>query len=302
MEETVMNNIQKKPLVIYLALFAVLTACQIKTTHNPTNTIETEHTLAPSLRAASTQISPKDGMVAVYVPAGEFEMGSEDGDYNERPTHMVYLDAFWIDQTEVTNAMFAQFLNNMGSQKVEGENWLDSTSEFTRISRTNDTWQADEGYANHPVVKVTWHGANSYCEWTGRRLPTEAEWEKAARGIDGRTYPWGESTSCRHANYGSCDKFPTTSPVGYYGGVGASPYGAFDMAGNVWEWVDDWYDKDYYGGSPVKNPTGPDSGTWRVLRGGCCYYDVFMSRSAFRYYFPDEIYDHFIGFRCASSS
>ena len=147
-----MNNPQRKPLVICLALFAVLTACQIKTTHNPTNTIETETTLAPSLRAASTQISPKDGMVAVYIPAGEFEMGSEDGDYNERPTHMVYLDAFWIDQTEVTNAMFAQFLNNMGNQKVEGENWLDSASEFTRISRTNDTWQADEEYANHPAV------------------------------------------------------------------------------------------------------------------------------------------------------
>ena len=132
-------------------------------------------------------------MVQVYVPAGEFIMGSNDGDDDEKPEHKVYLDDYWIDQTEVTNAMYVEFLNKEGNQ---GVNWLDEDGMDARIQNQGGTWQAGIGYENHPVIEVSWNGAQAYCTWAGGRLPTEAEWEKAARGTDERTYPWeGQSPS-----------------------------------------------------------------------------------------------------------
>jgi formylglycine-generating enzyme required for sulfatase activity len=171
----------------------------------------------------------------LLVPAGEFIMGSSDSDPDaaddEKPQHTVYLDAFYIDETEVTNAQYRACVE-AGACNAPAD--------------TTDYDHAD--YAQHPVVYVSWGDADAYCLWAGKRLPAEAEWEKAARGTDGRTYPWGEGIDCDHAQYSECGG--RTVPVGSKA-KGASLYGALDMAGNVWEWVADWYDSGYYSKSPT---------------------------------------------------
>jgi formylglycine-generating enzyme required for sulfatase activity len=256
---------------------------------------------------------PADGMEMVYVPAGEFEMGSTGGASDEKPVHTVYLDAFWIDRTEVTNAQFAAFLNEQGNREEGGVTWLDLEDEDCLIERAGGEYRAAEGYAGHPAIEVTWYGAVAYCAWAGARLPTEAEWEKAARGTDGRVYPWGDEFNGSRLNF--CDRnckydwkdteaddgYARTAPVGSYP-AGASPYGALDMAGNVWEWVADWYDGDYYRNSPARNPQGPPTGDARVLRGGSWrYYGIFV-RGAYRLWVnPDVAYNN-LGFRCARGS
>ncbi|MBN2500062.1 MAG: SUMF1/EgtB/PvdO family nonheme iron enzyme [Anaerolineales bacterium] len=214
------------------------------------------------LGIGSTLISEQDGMTMVYVPEGEFPMGSEIYAGSERPVHNVYLDAYWIDQTEVTNAQYAQFLNEMGNQVEEGSFWFNEG----KIEETDAGWVILEGFGDQPATYVTWYGARAYCEWAGKRLPTEAEWEKAARGTDERLYPWGDDApTCDLAQFDECNW--ETLPVGSYPD-NASPYGALDMAGNVWEWVFDRYDSGYYGLSSSENPTGPEDATWRVMRGG----------------------------------
>ena len=166
-------------------------------------------------------------------------------------------------------------------------------------------WQADSKLSKHPVVFISWFDAESYCKWAGRRLPTEAEWEKAARGEDGRTYPWGEEITCNHANIrkytgNSYYCIGGTTAVGSYPD-GVSPYGMLDMAGNVSEWVADWIDEKYYDYSPLENPQGPSSGTFRVLRGGNFYFTEWGSRSTIRWGVPPEAKDAYFGFRCALS-
>ena len=241
-------------------------------------------------------LSEKDGMVLVFVPAGEFEMGSNEYK-DEQPIHTVYLDAYWIDQTEETNQMYADFLNEMGNRSEGGATWLDT--EGGEIYQSGGEWVVESGKGEHPVIEVSWYGAAAYCEWADRRLPTEAEWEKAARGADGRTYPWGEGIDCEHAQYSGCGG--NTIPVGSLP-TGASPYGALDMAGNVWEWVADWYDDDCYDVSPASNPPGSHSGSYRVLRGGSWGSSGWFVRSAFRdRNNPGDSYV-FYGFRCALSS
>jgi formylglycine-generating enzyme required for sulfatase activity len=228
--------------------------------------------------------NPIDEALFVKVPAGEFLMGSPDGEGqdDEHPQHTVYLDAFWIMQTEVTNAQFARCVADGACSAPNNSRWQDAT------------------YADHPVTYVDWNQANSYAQWAGGRLPTEAEWEKAARGTDGRTWPWGEEQPAESlAN--CCDFVNDTVPVGSYP-AGASPYGALDMAGNVWEWTADWYDSSYYGQSPTQNPTGPTSGQFRVLRGGSAWDDAEYVRVALRIRGIPDFRLRDGGFRVASSS
>lgn len=216
----------------------------------------------------------------VYVPSGNFLMGSEadDADNDESPEHMVYLDAFLIYKHEVTNAQYRLCI-------AAGECGGDL------INYPED---------DLPVAFIDWYGANIYCEWADGRLPTEAEWEKAARGTDGRTYPWGEETpSCSLAQYGDCSE-EGTMPVGSFP-WGASPYGALDMAGNVWEWMADWYDENYYSLAPSKNPQGPDFGTFRVIRGGSWVNIMWNIRASNRNMdYPQDATNN-NGFRCVFS-
>jgi eukaryotic-like serine/threonine-protein kinase len=247
-----------------------------------------------------------DGMVMVYVPEGDFLMGSDpakdkDALSSEQPQHSVYLDAYLIDQTEVTNAMFAVFLNEQGKAQY----W---DTDVSGIKRTGNTWVVDSGDENRPFGNAYWIGAQAYCEWAGARLPTEAEWEKAARGTDGRTYPWGNvHPTCDLSNgrfkedfWGNTDYcVGTTRPVGSYP-LGASPYGAYDMAGNVDEWVADWFDVYYYNTSPSSNPTGPSTGDYRVVRGGDWFSGVEQLVRVSRRDFSDPTSDYSSGgFRCA---
>lgn len=258
-------------------------------------------------------VSEKDGMVLVFVPGGEFTMGSKL--YKpERPEHQVYLDAYWIDKTEVTNEMFVKFLNDNVSQiSIDEENIVNYDNHFIygliclncsdwtdRITWDSSQFSATSGYENHPAAIVTWYGADSYCKWAGRRLPTEAEWEKAARGPDARIYPWGD-TIPNETLLNFNDKVGTTTDVGKYPD-GASVYGALDIAGNVKEWVNDWYDETYYQNSPSSNPLGPDSGEERVLRDTGWYETFPDARSSARLFGYDPNYLRTtVGFRCARS-
>ncbi|HSL44989.1 MAG TPA: SUMF1/EgtB/PvdO family nonheme iron enzyme [Anaerolineales bacterium] len=209
----------------------------------------------------------EDGMTMVLVPAGEFTMGSDTGEPNEGPAHTVFLDAFWIDRTEITNHMYATFLNSQGAQADLITTWIDMDDEDLQVQFVDGSWQAASGYENHPMIEIKWLGAAAYCEWRGdgTRLPSEAEWEKAARGTTDNLYAWGNEIDCSLANYDIC--MGSTVAVGSYPS-NASPFGALDMTGNVVEWVADWYGEDYYQNSPSSNPPGPDSGEQRVLRGG----------------------------------
>lgn len=240
----------------------------------------------------------------VLVPAGPFLMGSDAGEDDAAPARIVTLDAFWIDKTEVTNAQYAAFLNEQGNQVEGGVTWVDFSDEQVLLTTDGSLFRPKDGYADHPVVEVSWYGAQAYCRRVGRRLPTEAEWEKAARGEDGRTYPWGEEPpACAAANFweqpDGC--ISRTTPVGSYPD-GVSPYGALDMAGNVWEWVEDWYDPTYYSTAAGDNPTGPQSGESRVQRGGS-YFDPGRTVRTFHRFrgWPINLYRN-VGFRCAADA
>lgn len=202
----------------------------------------------------------------VKVPEGEFTMGSTSSS-DEQPVHTVFLDTYYIDRFEVTNEAYAEFLTAHGSMEDGNGNLLiDLPDPDTEIRQVGDTFSAvSAAVEDKPAIEISWYGASEYCAWTGGRLPTEAEWEKAARGPRGRTYPWGETDPSS-----SLAIFNTTgrSDVGSVKD-GRSPYGAFDMTGNVWEWTQDWYESDYYEQSPSSNPTGPSSGTTvKTARGG----------------------------------
>jgi formylglycine-generating enzyme required for sulfatase activity/serine/threonine protein kinase len=250
------------------------------------------------------RVTDARGVPMVFVPAGPFEMGTESGGRDERPAHTVKLDAFHIDQYEVTNARFAAFLNdqNRDSKVVDISIVLSRYvgDEDFHLYQRDGVWRADDGYADHPVVRVSWHDAQAYCEWRGGRLPTEAEWEKAARGTDAREYPWGWGIDCTLANYGDCTG--GTTAVGSYP-AGASPYGAMDVAGNVGEWVQDWYHKDYYRVLVSSNPPGPDNGRIKVLRGGTWRCDpVFVFATDRASYTEPTFRGDNVGFRCAASA
>jgi formylglycine-generating enzyme required for sulfatase activity len=237
--------------------------------------------ITPTPNIGSTMISEKDSMVLVYVPAGKFIMGSGDGGSDEKPIHTVDLDAFWIDKTEVTNAMYA---------KCVDAGKCDSPSIAAFMNNSS--------YADHPVVYIDWSKANAYCFWANRRLPTEAEWEKAARGTNAGIYPWGEDDiSCTRANY-SFGCVGGTREVGSYQS-GKSAYGIYDMAGNVWEWVSSLYQPYPYDADDGRENLS--SSASRVLRGGSWYVSDAFARSASRFASDGGRTSNFVGFRCARS-
>lgn len=213
------------------------------------------HYAAPTATPpASTKTSETDGMVMQFVPAGDFTMGYSLSKKDMAPGHTVTLDAFWMDRTEVTNAQYA---------KCVSAGACDAPQDLTSHNRVK--YYNGEQYASFPVLNISWNEANAYCHWAGRALPTEAQWEKAARGTDARLYPWGDKVPSKAlANYGNLQG--DTTLTGSYPD-GASPYGVLDMAGNVREWTADWYDETYYKTSPQYNPTGPVAGYKRTARG-----------------------------------
>ncbi len=249
----------------------------------PTPTPRPTATLDPNVPPPDAELGtvwprPRDKMPMRYVPSGTFPMGSEEHS-DEQPVHEVTLDGFWIDETEVSNVQYRECVD-------AGEC---SASDYAGDA----TYNGDD----YPVVGVSWEDADSYCRWAGGRLPSEAQWEYAARGPDGNTYPWGEAEpTCDLAQFGDCSG--NTVPVGSYAD-GASWVGALDMAGNVWEWVNDWYDSDYYDNSPAKNPEGPESGEYKVLRGGGWRNGPINLRGADRDNNDPEYRNTDVGFRCA---
>ncbi|MFC2078931.1 formylglycine-generating enzyme family protein [Candidatus Bipolaricaulota bacterium] len=275
------------------------------------------------------RIRATDSTVIVWVPPGTFVMGSTDAqldaalglcsDYRghcsrhwmtrEQPAHTVLVDGFWIDRTEVTNAQYAAFLNENGNQIEGGRRWLDVTSNDRLIEEVDGRFRPRLGYEDHPVVEVTWYGAAAYADWVGGRLPTEAEWEYAARGPTSAVFPWGEEFDGNRLSFCdvNCpfntrdeqfdDGYVQTAPVGAFP-EGASWVGAFDMAGNVWEWCADWFGESCFDESPSENPTGPETGHKRVSRGGAWGGDPYDVRSARRGdLWPNGSYPG-QGFRC----
>jgi formylglycine-generating enzyme required for sulfatase activity len=269
-------------------------------------------TATPTLGIGSTRTIEIDQMVQVYVPAGEFLMGAAASDkdakqtiaggraYPEIPQHTVYLDGYWIDKYEVTNSQYALCVA-AGACKAP---WVNS-------SYTYDKYYGNPEFNNYPVIWVNWFKARDYCTWAGRRLPSEAEWEKAARGTDGRMYPWGNEpvdgtranfcdVNCTRtiANTAYNDGYPDTAPVGSYP-AGVSPYGAMDMSGNVWEWVNSLIAPYPYDANDGReDPNSPNERAWR---GGPWSNGIWWMRSSVRYRSVSWYQWYVLGFRCASS-
>lgn len=224
-------------------------------------------------------------MPMVLVPAGKFTRGSNLAD-DEKPVRQIYLNAFYMDKYEVTVAQYDKYLEVTGME--EPPDW--------------ETMNQPQ-HQRRPVVNTSWEDAVNYCKWAGKRLPTEAEWEKAARGSNGGIYPWGNEAPTRlHANYGRSDwdDHMALALVGSFE-AGKSPYGIYDLAGNAWEWVFDWYEHDFYAKSPEKNPIGPAKGIEKVVRGGSWLYVSEFLRSAHRFNAQPSNRHFGYGFRCAKT-
>ena len=286
----------------------------ITQTPAPTNT--PEPTPTPTLAPGDKTTREKDGMTMVYVPGGEFTLGMNTaeqyancekffyscnpGEFSIDTTRTVKLDSFWIDQMEVTYAQFAKCVEAGICELTNGQATRCVTLGNCDMTKLADGWSASikPEYLDHPVVNVNWLDAERYCDWVGARLPTSSEWEAAARGTDGRIYPWGnESPYKTLLNYNHTGD---TTVVGSYP-EGASPYGALDMAGNVSEWVSDWYSDDYYVLADPNNPQGAATGEYRIMRGSSWFdWDADVALSVFTVHRPQN-YDILYGFRCAAS-
>jgi len=250
-------------------------------------------TVAEPPGQAAAPASPElDPVLMVTIPAGEFLMGNPEGKgrADEWPQRSVYLDAFAIDQVEVTNQRYMAFVAITGHRNPPNPYGAGALLSV-------------KGIEHLPVVQTTWYDAKAYCSWAKKRLPTEAEWEKAARGTDGRRFPWGnEPATSKRANFDrEWEDEKTLYPVGSLPG-GDSPYGLKDMAGNAREWVSDWYDPDYYKHAPDRNPQGPDKkGVVRSIRGGSWHSPVADITTSARGRGGFALQTHGTGFRCARS-
>ncbi len=252
---------------------------------------------------AGEEIVGPDGGKMVWVPAGEFMMGSPEGEgeSDEHPQHKVRITkGFWLGKCTVTNEQYARFLTaNGGAKDAEGHDLIDLSSYSCGIERVGNEYRPKEGRARHPVIEISWYGAKAYCDKYGFVLPTEAKWEYAARGPQGREYPWGNTWDpmkcCNGENPGM--SYPKTMEVGSIP-AGDSWCGGSDMAGNAWQWCADWYDSSYYGSSPDTDPTGPATGIFRVCRCGSWFIVAVGCRSACRFDLPG-LRGYGYGFRVA---
>jgi len=304
-------------------ILLVASACQTAVTETPSAVVIPTSTPAQAMETATEipsptatsqptvtatpdtiRVSPKDGMTQIQIPSGTFFMGGMDvyRENDEQPAHEVVIDSFWMDQVEVTNGMY-ELCVRAGACRLPKESRSDNREEYFNAAPFRD----------YPVVHVAWYDANAYCQWAGRRLPTEAEWERAARGDDKRNYPWGDEAP-NQFNSNSLNIVGDTTRVGSYP-EGASPFGVLDMAGNVWEWVADYYKPNYYAIAPLENPQGPTReearSDLRVIRGGSFQEDGIFLRLANRSFLDgpdpkadpkDEAYygksSNRVGFRC----
>jgi formylglycine-generating enzyme required for sulfatase activity len=253
----------------------------VKSGYN-TNTIYVE-VIAGSTTTANIELTTFSGSITIEwisVPSGNFVMGSLPTDphaqVDEQPQHTVYLDDYQISKYEITNAQYLAFMDAGGYSDstywtAEGWEWRETFSVNEPYWWSEGDFNSGTAYPHYPVVGVSWHESYAFCQWIGGRLPTEAEWEKAARGTDSTNYwPWGstwEPSRCNSYYDEPPDTFAHSAPVGYFDD-GQSPYAVYDPAGNVWEWINDWYQSDYYSVSPDSNPPGPTTGLFRVFRGG----------------------------------
>ena len=240
----------------------------------------------------------------VLIPEGVFTMGyniknkNEWGDTDEGPVHKVFLKPYYIDRYEVSASQFSKFLNH---HQKKAQLYFQTGLGVT-IEKVGSLFSPRSGLNNYPANRVSWYGADAYCRWVKKRLPTEAEWEKTSRGTDSRIFPWGNEfpTNDRVTFRRKFNKlgFKALEPVDSMPN-GRSPYGVHHMAGNAWEWVSDWYEDIYYEESPYANPKGPDSGVSKVLRGGNWYYKAYYMRTTYRFNEKPDAFKNWQGFRCA---
>ena len=249
----------------------------------------------------TTTVGTNSFKTMALIAAGDFTMGSNNGPDDEKPEHRVLVKSFLIDVLPVSNADFAKFLNTRGLKNHLGESFYDDDDRDARIHQQNSIWQADLGYATHPVNEVSWLGARDYCAWLNKRLPTEAEWEKAARGTDGRKYPWGNSKPDRNrALYGAA--YNSSAPVDAFP-EGASPYGVLDLSGNQWEWVASAYRPYPYSADDGREHQTP--GPIRSTRGGghdSSEEELTTTQRGRNLSRNPKAGHHNIGFRCVRSS
>ena len=254
-------------------------------------------TMMVTLAAVGMRDRQEDPADVLHLPGGWFIFGSDN---------VVSVESFSIDRTEVNNEDFARFMNAVGNCEEGGAPWFDSYGD-SRINRAADSYVVELGHEDLPVTYVSWFGACAYCDWIGGRLPSEAEWEYAARGKDGRAYPWGDRFEPSRANWkddGQSDGYLRKAPVSALPD-GASPFGALNMAGNVWEWVEDWYSVFFYIGPPLKPSSGPDEQVgvpYKVHKGGCYRYGIDDASATSRVGGEPQWTYPCVGFRCAYST
>lgn len=254
---------------------------------SPSSTPTKMLTVTPA--SLPTEITDSKGVSMMLVPEGEFTIGTDDRNENEKPAHEVFLDAYYIDKYEVVNLSYRACV---GAEKC--------SLPHQNYSSTHSSYFDNPEFDNYPVIFVDWEQAETYCKWRDAHLPTEAQWEKSARGTDGRNLPWGDYVDT-YDNYINQNINGDVVAVGSYE-LGKSPYGLYDMAGNVWEWVADWYSDTYYQNSAARNPLGPDVGQFRVLRGGHRAKYSWSFSSTARIRFNPAYFDSYIGFRCAKDA